>query len=159
AGVLLGLVVLGTLVGFHAGPHAHLAAGVIGVMAAAALLVLAAQGRSTTLLWALLALDATASAALGFLAWRGLSQREVPGAGSRLLIEAGSEGTAVTDLDPEGIVRVHGEAWSAQAINGPVRAGSPVYVIGRVGVRLSVWGEESAPLGEVGAAGPWKEDP
>ena len=31
AGVLLGLVVLASLIGFHVGPHAHVAAGVLGV--------------------------------------------------------------------------------------------------------------------------------
>ena len=30
AGVLLGLVVLASLIGFHVGPHAHVAAGVFG---------------------------------------------------------------------------------------------------------------------------------
>ena len=39
AGVLLGLVVLASLVGFHSGPHAHVAAGVVGVLAAAWLVV------------------------------------------------------------------------------------------------------------------------
>ena len=33
AGVLLGLVVLVSLIGFHVGPHAHVAAGILGLAA------------------------------------------------------------------------------------------------------------------------------
>ncbi len=57
AGVLLGLVVLASLIGFHVGPHAHVAAGVLGVLAAAWLVVMAVDGRSAPVLWALLSAD------------------------------------------------------------------------------------------------------
>ena len=46
AGVLLGLVVLTSLIGFHVGPHADLAAGVLGLLAAAWLVVMAVDGRT-----------------------------------------------------------------------------------------------------------------
>jgi len=39
---------------------------------------------------------------------------------------------------------VHGENWSAVAVNGPVRAGTPVQVVRVAGVRLEVWGDETA---------------
>jgi hypothetical protein len=54
AGVLLGLVVLASLVGFHAGPHAHAAAGVFGALAAGWLVLMVVEGRSLPVLLALL---------------------------------------------------------------------------------------------------------
>ena len=53
----------------------------------------------------------------------------------------GAEGTAQTDLAPSGIVRVRGENWSADCVNGSVKAGGRVQVIKVNGVRLEVWGE------------------
>lgn len=144
-GVLLGLVVLASLLGFHTGPHAHVAASVFGLLAALALVVLVVEGSASSLLWVLLAGDVTLSAGLGFLAWRGLSDRGRAGAEPRLMVQAGAEGVAMSDLDPDGIVRVQGEEWSAVAINSPVRSGTVVQVVGRGGVRLEVWGEELPP--------------
>jgi membrane-bound ClpP family serine protease len=157
-GVLLGLVVLAALIGFHVGPHAHLVAGVIGVLAGVSLLILAVAGSESALLWVLLAGDITLSAGVGYLAWRGLSEWRQPRGEHRLLTRARAEGVAISDLDPEGLVRVQGEDWSAVAINAPVRTGSPVLVVGHAGIRLEVWGEESPPtLGDVDAVDPGKE--
>jgi membrane-bound ClpP family serine protease len=157
-GVLLGLVVLASLIGFHVGPHAHLLAGILGVLAGLSLAILAVEGNSSALLWVLLAADLSMSAGVGYLSWRGLFHRDQPFAEHRLLTRARAEGVAISDLDPEGIVRVQGEEWSAVAINAPVRRGSPVLVVGHGGVRLEVWGEELPPtLGDVGAAGPGEE--
>ena len=72
-GVLFGLVVLASLVGFHWGPHVHAAAGVIGVLGAAWLVVLAVEGRSAPVLWALLSADLVISAGVVVIAWNGLS--------------------------------------------------------------------------------------
>jgi membrane-bound ClpP family serine protease len=155
-GVLLGLVVLASLIGFHVGPHAHLVAGVCGVLAGVSLVTLAVAGSDSALLWALLAGDLTVSAGIGYLAYRGLSEGRQPFAEHRLLTRARAEGVAISDLDPEGIVRVQGEEWSAMAINAPVRSGSPVLVVGHAGVRLEVWGEESPPC-DVDAVDPGKE--
>jgi membrane-bound ClpP family serine protease len=153
-GVLLGLVVLASLIGFHVGPHAHLMAGVLGALAAASLVMLAVERNTSALLWALLAGDLSMSAGVGYLAWRGWSHRGRPFAEHRLLTRARAEGVAISDLDPEGIVRVQGEQWSAVAINAPVRCGSHVIVVGHGGVRLEVWGEESPPiLGDTGGVG------
>lgn len=157
-GVLLGLVVLASLIGFHVGPHAHLLAGVLGVLAAASLVTLAVEGDSSAWLWALFAADTSMSAGVGYLAWRGLSDRGQQSAEHRLLTRARAEGVAISDLDPAGIVRVQGEEWSAVAINAPVRRGSQVLVVGRGGVRLEVWGEESPPVpGDVGVVDPREE--
>jgi len=123
AGVLLGLVVLASLIGFHVGPHAHVAAGIFGVLAAAWLVVMAVDGRSAPVLWALLSADLVVSAGIGTMAWKGLTTRGINVAGRHLVSPNGAEGVAIGDLDPEGIVRVHGENWSAVAVNGPVRRG------------------------------------
>ena len=141
AGILLGLVVLVSLLGFHSGPHLHATAGVIGGIGAAWLVLMAVDGRSAPLLWALLVADLVVSAGVGFLAWKGL--RASVTAGPPIASLEGTEGVAVTDLVPAGIVRVHGEQWSASSVNGTVRAGTRVQVLRAGGVRLDVWGEES----------------
>ena len=144
AGVLLGLVVLAALLGFHVGPHAHLAAGIFGVIAAIWLVAMAVDGRSAPLLWALLSADVVVSAGLGMLGWKGLTTRTHP-AERRMVSLEGSEGVAVSDLNPGGIVRVNGEDWSATAANGAAHAGASVQVLGVKGVRLEVWVE--SPVG------------
>ena len=73
AGVLFGIVVLASLIGFHVGPHAHLAAGIFGVLTAAWLVVMAVNGRSAPVLWALLSADLVVSAGIGTLAWKGFT--------------------------------------------------------------------------------------
>jgi len=149
AGVLLGLVVLTSLVGFHSGPHAHVVAGVIGVLAAAWLIVMAVDGRSAPILWALLSADLVVSAGVGIMAWYGLSGRAT--AGQRVVSLEGAEGVAVSDLAPDGIVRVRGEQWSAVSVNGTVRAGGRVQVLRTAGVHLEVWGEDAVATPAEGA--------
>jgi len=151
AGVLLGLVVLVSLIGFHVGPHAHATAGILGLLAALWLVVMAVEGRTAPVLWALLSADLVVSAGIGTLAWKGLTTRGINVADRRLVSPVGAEGVAVGDLCPDGIVRVNGENWSAVALNGLVRAGSPVEVLRVAGVHLEVWsdaavGPSSGPL-------------
>jgi membrane-bound ClpP family serine protease len=140
AGVLLGLVVLASLVGFHSGPHAHVVAGVVGVLAAAWLVFMAVDGRSAPVLWALLSADLVVSVGVGLMAWNGLSRRGT--SAHQISSPEGAEGVAVSDLAPEGIVRVRGEQWSAASVNGTVRSGTRVQVLRRAGVHLEVWGED-----------------
>ena len=144
AGVLFGIVVLASLIGFHVGPHAHLAAGIFGVLAAGWLVVMALDGRSAPVLWALLSADLVVSAGIGTLAWKGLTTRGINVADRHLVSPNGAEGVAIGDLHPGGIVRVNGENWSAVAVNGAVRAGTPVQVVRVAGVHLEVWGDETA---------------
>jgi membrane-bound ClpP family serine protease len=151
AGVLLGLVVLASLIGFHSGPHTHAVAGVIGVFAAAWLVLMAVNGRSAPILWALLSADLVVSAGVGVMAWYGLSGRG--SAEHHLGSHEGEEGVAVSDLAPEGIVRVQGEQWSAVSVNGPVPAGTRVQVLRATGVHLEVWGENAATVPADGALG------
>lgn len=141
AGVLLGLVVLASLVGFHSGPHAHVVAGVIGALGAGWLVFMVVDGRSAPVLWALLSADLVLTAGVGVSAWNGLSGRGT--AAHRLGSPEGAEGVAVSDLAPEGIVRVRGEQWSAVSANGIVRAGSRVQVLRAAGVHLEVWGDDA----------------
>jgi membrane-bound ClpP family serine protease len=146
AGVLLGLAVLASLVGFHSGPHTHAVAGVIGIVGAAWLVFMAVEGRSAPVLWALLSADLVVSVGVGIMAWYGLSGRRAaaPDLGSGSL--EGAEGVAISDLTPEGIVRVRGEQWSAVSVNGTARSGTRVQVLGAAGVRLDVWAEDAAAL-------------
>ncbi|MGA2520461.1 MAG: NfeD family protein [Acidimicrobiales bacterium] len=155
AGVLLGLVVLASLVGFHAGPHVHGAAGVLGLVAAAWLIVMAVDGKSLPILLGLLTADLVVSAGVGVLAWKALTTPAPTGSNRVGGIPQGAEGVALGDLSPGGVVRVNGEEWSATSMNGFVRAGARVQVIGGRGVRLEVWGEEALPGGgPPGLAGP-----
>ena len=154
-GVLLGLMVLASVVGFHVGPHGHLAGVVLGAVAAMLLVVMAATGSSSSLLWTLFGADLVVAGGLAVLAWKGLTSKgRISGHGSRSL--AGAEGVSVTDLIPEGIVRIRGENWSATSLNGSATAGHRVQVV-EVGVRLGVWCEESEiDRTDVGSVGPTK---
>lgn len=160
AGVLVGLVILTSLVGFHSGPHAHVVAFAIGLVAAAWFVLMAANGRSAPILWGLLTVDLVVSAGVAVMAWGGL--RHAPSAAGIATRHLGSlesaEGVAVSDLADEGIVRVHGEEWTAVSVNGRVPAGSRVQVLRAAGVHLEVWGEEadagtSAPSFELHRSG------
>lgn len=143
AGILLGVVVLGAVLGFHTGPHTHAAAGVAGLAAAAWLLVMAFAGRSALVLWVIFSADLAISAGVGVMAVVGISTRR-RAAGHRVGRLEGADGVALSELSPDGIVRVNGEDWSAVSLNGTVPAGTRVQVIRAGGVRLEVWGEEVA---------------
>lgn len=139
AGLLLGLVLVTALIGFHSGPHTHVAAGVLGFGAAGWLLYMATDGRSAPLLWVLFSADVVVSAGIGVLGWVAIRRSGTTGHLTSGHVE-GAEGVAVTDLTPEGLVRVQGEEWSATCVNGTLPAGTRVQVL-RGGVRLEVWGE------------------
>lgn len=141
AGVLLGAVVLASVAGFHVGPHAHVAAAIAGMLAAGWLVLMAAIGYGEPVLWLLLGADVVVASGIGVMSWVSLTRtRPVAPRSTRL---EGEEGVAVSDLTPGGIVRVRGEQWSADSVNGTVAAGSRVQVLRAAGVRLEVWGEGS----------------
>jgi membrane-bound serine protease (ClpP class) len=50
----------------------------------------------------------------------------------------GATGIAVSDLDPQGVIQIQSETWTAVADGGPVGAGETVEVIGTDGLRLRV---------------------
>jgi membrane-bound ClpP family serine protease len=151
AGALLGAVVLASVAGFHAGPHAHVVAAVFGVIAAGWLVLMAATGYAAPVLWVLLSADVVIASGIGVMGWVSLTRTRTGVLGPRVSQLEGEEGVAVSDLTPEGIVRVRGEQWSATSLNGTVPAGSRVQVLGTKGVRLEVWGER--PEADAGGAG------
>jgi membrane-bound ClpP family serine protease len=145
--VLVVVVVVGVAVGMHAGPHGLLAGAGFALIGALVLAVTLAFG---------------GSAASGVLTWGAVGVMGVVGAGATGLgvasmrkaaatpsIESsttasllGAEGVALSDLAPRGTVRVRGETWSAEAIEGTIRAGARVFVADRQGLRLQVWTDE-----------------
>lgn len=140
-GVLFALVLVALVMGFHAGPVAHIAAVAVGILAAIWLVIMGIEGRSAPILWALLSADVALSATAGAVAWKGLTEPH-PRVRRIGLPSEGVEGVAVTNLVPEGIARVGGEQWSVVSVNGDVRAGTRVQVLRASGVRLDVWGED-----------------
>jgi membrane-bound ClpP family serine protease len=102
---------------------------------------MAVDGRSAPVLWALLSADLVVSAGVGVMAWSSLSARN-SGHGLHVGGLEGAEGVAVSDMTPDGIVRVRGEQWSAVSVNGVARAGARVQVLRAAGLRLEVWGED-----------------
>lgn len=156
AGLLLGLALVTSLVGFHSGPHTHVVAAVIGLLAAGWLMFMVSEGQSAPLLWVLFGADIVISAGIGTMGWVAIRRSDEAGKQVPRARLEGAEGVAVTDLTPEGIVRVRGEEWSATCVNGRLAAGSRIQVL-QGGVRLEVWGEPqdagSAELGGTSAAG------
>jgi membrane-bound ClpP family serine protease len=147
AGVLLGLVLLSSLVGFHAGPHSHVFAGVLGAATAIWLAVMALTGQAEPMLWLLLSADVVVTAGVGTAAYKGLKSERTLGRANSASSLAGAEGVAVSALDPDGLVRVRGETWSATSMNGTIAVGGKVQVIEADRVRLQVWGEDGELLG------------
>jgi membrane-bound ClpP family serine protease len=142
-GVLLGLVCLAAVVGFHFGPHAHVVALAMGALVAAWFVYLMFERGPGPVLWTLLGTDLVVGVGVGALAWKGLSgSAKVPESNHRSPLE-GAEGIAVSGLAPEGIVSVRGEHWSAISVNGTVDASTRVHVLRATGVRLEVWGEDA----------------
>lgn len=73
----------------------------------------------------------------GWLSYTGLrAQYRRVKTGKEALI--GAKGVAVTDLKPNGEVRVLGEFWQATTKNGAITAGQPVIIIGMEGMFLIV---------------------
>jgi membrane-bound ClpP family serine protease len=141
-GVLLGLVVLATFIGFHSGPHTHVLAGAVGLAAAGCLAYMVAA-RPGPVLWSLLGADLIVGTGIGVLGWKGLTHSPEDTGGSPSSSLEGEHGIAMSQLAPEGIVRVRGELWSAISINGTVPVSTPVQVVRAAGVRVEVWGEDA----------------
>ncbi len=64
------------------------------------------------------------------------AHRRKPATGREALL--GSVGQARTPLDPEGMVFVGGELWTARAKDEPIEEGQRVLVVGMEGLRLVV---------------------
>lgn len=50
----------------------------------------------------------------------------------------GEEGVAITNLNPNGEVKVHGEIWKAKSESGEIRKGSEIIVSGLTNLKLTV---------------------
>ena len=145
-GVLLGLLCLTAVVGFHFGPHAHVVAVAMGALVACWFIYLMSERGPGPVLWTLLGTDVIVGIGVGALAWKGLSGGSTVTENNRRSPLEGAEGIAVSRLAPEGIVSVRGEHWSAISVNGTVAASTPVQVLRAVGVRLEVWGEDAETI-------------
>lgn len=148
ASVLLGLVAITCLAGLHTGPHILVGASGLGVVAGAWLVVTAIAAGSAGLAWTLFGADAAVVAMTAVLGMRGLSKEHGRRHAYGLAALEGAEGVAISDLNPEGLVKVRSETWSAQSLNGLVDAGTAVQVIRAKGLRLEVWGENASPMEE-----------
>ncbi|MGH8989244.1 MAG: NfeD family protein [Acidimicrobiales bacterium] len=139
-GVLLGCMLIALLAGFHMGPHSHAAAAVLGLVVAVLLIIMAFSRLSAPVLWVIFGCDVALSGGVAVLAWKGLQSRHTPSMPAPNRLE-GASGVAESALVPDGLVKIHGETWSATSLNGNLPAGAHVQVI-REGVRLGVWGED-----------------
>jgi membrane-bound serine protease (ClpP class) len=61
----------------------------------------------------------------------------------------GSEGVVVRALDPDGVVRVRGETWTARSTGGPVPEGTRIRVVGMKGLTVEVVPEPKPEQSEV----------
>lgn len=153
AGILLALVVLGIAAGFHFGPHAHVPAAVAGVLAAAWMVAMLFLGDARPLLYVLLGADVTITGILGIGAVKVLRDPDAFAEHDKPPPSLEGEfGEAKTLIDPDGIVILRGEEWSARSLNGRIEPGTPVQVIRSSGVHLEVWGEHVTTLPAGGAA-------
>jgi membrane-bound serine protease (ClpP class) len=72
-----------------------------------------------------------------FLGWMGLyAQRLKPVSGMEGMV--GLTGTTLTTLDPEGMIKVHGEIWNAEAQTGTIEKDSKIRVRRISGLKLFV---------------------
>jgi membrane-bound serine protease (ClpP class) len=140
AGVVLAVALVVWIGGFHVGPHAHVVAGILSFVAAGWLILLAIGGQSAPLLWTLLAVALFISVTAAISAWFGLRGKGVVTYDPHQI--EGVEAITVSDLDPDGRVRVRGEIWQATSVNGTARAGTRVQVLRATGLHLEVWAEE-----------------
>jgi membrane-bound serine protease (ClpP class) len=55
----------------------------------------------------------------------------------------GMTGEAIEDMQPDGMVKIRGELWSARSISGNIARGAKIVVVARNGLKLSVRPVES----------------
>ncbi|MGQ9554447.1 MAG: NfeD family protein [Anaerolineae bacterium] len=88
-------------------------------------------------LWLLASMTAIFVGFFGFALTAGLrAQKRAVQVGTQVLL--GATGVVIADLDPQGVVQVQSETWTAIAEDGPIRTGEGVEVIAVDGLRLRV---------------------
>lgn len=143
--VLVVMVGAASLGGVHAGPHGLLGPVVAIGLAIGWFLAAASVGATSGTAWWLAGTCAAACVVSAAVALPALRYRKMaPRVDASL--RPGEAGTAVTALAPVGVVRLHGESWTAESVNGSVPAGAEVHVVSVEGVTLRVWSEEAAGL-------------
>ena len=141
-GVFLVLAAVGVVaLGAHAGGHGWFVPIPVLVLAAAWALTVSAGGWASAAAWALAALAFTSAVVAAVLVVPAIAYRHAPVApvGTKALV--GADGTTLSAMAPNGIVRVNNETWTARSLSGPLPAGAPVHVVKVEGLRLLVWSE------------------
>jgi membrane-bound ClpP family serine protease len=136
--ILVILVALTWLLCAHAGGHAWFVP--LPALILAVLWAVTVSGRQSGAAWWLAAMSA-AAAALGVMVGSTALRQQLRGSWLATPTLAGASGTAVTALNPVGVVRVASETWTAKSLSGSLPAGAPVHVVRVDGVRLDVWSE------------------
>ena len=143
--VLVVMVGAASLGGAHAGPHGLFGPVVAIGLAVGWFLAAASVGATSGTAWWLAGTCAAACVVSAAIALPALRYRRMGPRGDAAL-RPGEAGTAVTALDPVGVVQLHGESWTAESVNGDVPPGAEVRVVSVDGVRLRVWSEQAAGL-------------
>ena len=142
--VVVMLVASATATGAHAGPHSLLGVGLAWAAAIGWFVIALGVGGMSGLGWVLAGFAAAVSAVSVALALPALRVRQMPPPPDKLPAP-GEPGRAATELDPIGVVRVKGESWTAESVNGRVPAGAAIRVVSSDGVKLRVWSDEAEP--------------
>ena len=138
AGVaIMGVAVLLLALELHAGAHGALALGGALLMALSGFLLTdTSNAEFQVSRWLLVAVPGAVASVIIAFAVVLVRTRKLPVFMSAERV-VGTQGVASSALDPTGVVLVGGERWQATAIR-PVKAGAPVSVTGREGLRLTV---------------------
>jgi membrane-bound ClpP family serine protease len=136
--ILLVLLASAWLLCAHAGGHAWFVP--LPALILAVLWAVTVSGHASNAAWWLVAMSA-AAAAFGVGIGSTALRQQLRSTWLALPTIKGASGTAVTALDPVGVVRVASETWTATSVSGPLPAGAPVHVVRVDGVRLEVWSE------------------
>jgi membrane-bound serine protease (ClpP class) len=140
---LVGLVLLVASVVFfflelqHPGIGVPSVGGVVSLVFGGLLLFNRSVPGVTVSLWTIVPVALGAAAFFAFAVQAALKIRGLPkeAGGDRLL---GQTGIATTKLDPEGVIHVAAESWSAEATSGQISKGDRVRIVGAEGLRLKV---------------------
>ena len=149
AALFLLLVVFAVLVvGLHGGPHTSIAAGLAGFVAAGTFFLiptmfgLNSPSLAAELIIAAVLVSTVVTVVFGLRSIRSRSAIMQTSSGQNLWT---SKGIALSDLNPEGSVRIAGEIWSAEALDEPIQAGTEVFVVEVDQLHLKV---QADPLNE-----------